>query len=311
MPAESLSGPLVQVSNYNHIDYTVEMPTKKETKKSTGKLFIVGTPIGNLEDITLRALRVLKEVDLIACEDTRVTRKLLNRYEITTSTLSYHKFNERQRSREIVQRLQRGLTVALVTNAGMPSVSDPGFILVKDALDQDIPVEIIPGPSAVSAAVALSGIDCASFLFVGFAPQKPAQRLKFLVQLKYERHALVLFESAARIRQTLKDIGRIFGERPIAVMKELTKIHEKIVRGTAAEIIKKLGASARGEFVIVISPHSGEEDWGGIEPVEHIRWLVQELGINEKEALKLVVKMRKLDRAETYRNLIVKKTKKE
>ncbi len=283
------------------------MHSADRVKKGAGRLFIVGTPIGNLEDITLRALRVLKEVDLIACEDTRVTRKLLNRCEISTRTLSYHKFNERQRSRWIIEQLEQGRNVALVTNAGMPAVSDPGCILVNDVLERGIPVEVIPGPSSISAAVALSGIDSSRFLFMGFLPHRRAERIKLFVGLKYQPHTLIFFESAVRIAKALDDIDRVFGPRKLSVIKELTKVHERVVRGTAGEIRKKLEATPRGEFVIVLSGYSGDEDWNDIDPADQIQWLTEELGIDEKEALKLVLHTRKLDRAETYRKMIARR----
>jgi 16S rRNA (cytidine1402-2'-O)-methyltransferase len=271
---------------------------------NAGKLFVVGTPIGNLSDITIRAIETLKQVDLIACEDTRVTRKLLNRYEIATRTISYHKFNERERSRVILEKLEQGESVALVTDAGMPAVSDPGCILVNDVHEHGLKIEIVPGPSSITSAVALSGIDSSSFLFVGFLPPKESERTKTLVELKYERNAIVCFESTSRILKSLKTIGRIFGDRKLAVVKELTKIHETVFRGSAEEIIDQIGPEPKGEFVVVISPHTGEEEWGGLDPVKQIRYLSDQLGIAEKEALKIVVRLRKLDRSETYKKLI-------
>jgi len=279
------------------------MPESR-SKIESGTLYIVGTPIGNLGDITFRAIETLKRVDLIACEDTRVTRKLLNRYDIATKTLSYHKFNERERSRLIVKRLEQGQDIALVTNAGMPAVSDPGCILINEVHERGLRVVIVPGPGAISSAIALSGIDSASFLFIGFLPARDNERAKTLVELKYARHAIVCFESGRRIRKTLAGIGRVFGDRKLALVRELTKIHEQTLRGTAGTVLKRLGPEPRGEFVIVISAHTGDEDWGEIDPIEQIRYLSDELGIAQKEALKLVVRMRKLDRAETYRKLL-------
>src|SRR5690348_2393622 len=190
-----------------------------------GVLYVVATPIGNLEDITLRAVRVLREADLIACEDTRHTRKLLDHYEIVRPVLSYHEHNEQERARELVEKLEQGLTVAQVSDAGMPSIADPGFRLIKLATERGIPVHPVPGPSAVITALAGSGLPTDSFVFLGFLPAKSGQRRTFLERLRSSAATVVLYEAPHRIRETLAEIVELLGpERPVVIARELTKV---------------------------------------------------------------------------------------
>ena len=197
----------------------------------TGILFVVGTPIGNLEDVSLRAIRVLGEADVIACEDTRKTRILLVRHGVKGPRLvSYHKFNEAKRSPELLERLREGESVALVTNAGTPAISDPGERLIRAAVEAGIRVEVIPGPSAITAALSLSCLPKEEFLFCGFIPSREVARNKRFEELKDERRTLVFFETASRLTKSLADMFEIFGERKSEIARELTKIHEEVIR---------------------------------------------------------------------------------
>jgi 16S rRNA (cytidine1402-2'-O)-methyltransferase len=220
----------------------------------------VSTPIGNLEDITLRALRVLKEVDLIAAEDTRHTAKLLARYEIRTATTSLHEHNEREKVPVLLDRLKRGQSVAVVSDAGTPGISDPGYRLVRAALDEHVRVEGVPGPSAVVSALVASGLPTEAFTFVGFPPPKARPRAEWLARILAEPRTVVFFEAPHRIRETLEDLSRLAGDREVAVARELTKVHEEVLRGTAASILTRL-ASPRGEITVLLAPASaGEPD---------------------------------------------------
>jgi 16S rRNA (cytidine1402-2'-O)-methyltransferase len=219
---------------------------------STGKLFIVGTPIGNMEDITLRALRVLREADLIAAEDTRRTAQLLTRYEISKPLVSYHEFNEAKRTTELLEKLQQGRSIALVSDAGMPTVSDPGQRLIQAVLVSGIALEVIPGPSAVTMALTASGLP-SPFLFYGFLPHKSAQRRKTLSTLPALRFTLVFFESPYRLIKSLRDMHELLGNRRAVVARELTKKFEEILRGDLATILKKLeNRSVKGEITVVV-----------------------------------------------------------
>jgi len=220
---------------------------------STGKLLIVGTPIGNLEDITLRALRALREADLVAAEDTRHTGQLLVRYEIRKPLVSYHEFNEAKRTPELLAKLRDGQSLALVSDAGMPTLSDPGLRLIAAAVEAGIAVEVVPGVSAITTALAGSGLPVQPFLFHGFLPHKSAQREKILLKLAPLPFALVLFESPYRLVKTLTAMQTIFGDRRVVVGRELTKKFEEILRGTSATLLKRLeNRTVKGEITIII-----------------------------------------------------------
>jgi 16S rRNA (cytidine1402-2'-O)-methyltransferase len=219
----------------------------------SGTLFVVATPIGNLEDITLRALRVLREVDIVACEDTRRTRALLSHFDIHTPTLSYYEHNKLTRGPQILRALAEGKSVALVTDAGTPGISDPGFMLVRDARAAGVPVVPVAGPSAVAAALSAAGLPADRFVFDGFPPVKPGRRHNRLTALRELGTTVVLYESPHRILATLEAIGAVFGEREIVVARELTKQFEEIVRASAAAHRERLAAAGvRGEFTLVI-----------------------------------------------------------
>ena len=217
-----------------------------------GILYLVATPIGNLEDITLRALRVLGEVDLIAAEDTRHTRKLLNVHGISRPLLSYHEHNMRTRGYRLIRELLGGKSVALVTDAGTPTISDPGLDLVNLAVSENILVRPIPGPSAVTTALAVSGFPVQSFIFLGYPPNRPPARRKFFSNYANAEHTLVLFESPRRLGSSLKDMRKIWGNRRVTVTRELTKIHEEIFRGSLDEAIVRWPREARGEITLLV-----------------------------------------------------------
>jgi 16S rRNA (cytidine1402-2'-O)-methyltransferase len=218
-----------------------------------GTLYIVATPIGNLEDITLRALRVLGEVDLIAAEDTRHTRKLLSAHGISRPLLSYQEHNMRTRGPRLIRELLDEKSVALVTDAGTPTISDPGLDLVRLAISENIPVSPIPGPSAVTTALAVSGLPVLPFIFLGYPPNRPAARRRFFTNYAKAEHTLVLFESPRRLGSSLKDMRKIWGNRRVAVTRELTKIHEEVFRGSLDEAIVRWPREARGEITLLVA----------------------------------------------------------
>lgn len=218
-----------------------------------GTLYVVATPIGNLEDVTLRALRILKEVDLIAAEDTRHTKKLLTHYGVTTPLTSYYDQIEANKAPVLITQLQAGKTIALVSDAGTPGIADPGYRLVKGAAEAGIPVIPIPGPSTVTALLSASGLPTDRFVFEGFLPAKPAQRRKTLQRLKQEERTLIFFESPHRLIDTLQDIADIFGARPLVIGRELTKMHEEILRGFAPELCTQLQTrDIKGEVALLV-----------------------------------------------------------
>lgn len=220
-----------------------------------GKLYIIATPIGNLEDITLRALRILKEVDLVLCEDTRQTRKLLDRYEIKTPTLSYHQHSKLQKIEQIIEFLRKGKKIALVSDAGTPAISDPGGKLVEEvlrALGDGTKIIPIPGPTAVAVAASVSGLPTDKFLFLGFPPHKHG-RAAFFKKIDTAKETVIFYESTHRILKSLEELRTAAGERRVTVCRELTKMFETIYRGTVSEVLEKLKAdTTKGEFVIVV-----------------------------------------------------------
>lgn len=223
-----------------------------------GVLYIVATPIGNLEDISLRALRILKEVDLIAAEDTRHTHHLLSHYGVETALTSYHEHNERRKTPVLIERLRRGANIALVTDAGTPVISDPGYRLVTAAIDAAIKVTPIPGASAVTAVVAASGLPPDRFAFEGFLPGSKKERRARLLALKDDTRTLVFYEAPHRIKESLSDLGEILGDREVVVAREVTKLHEEFRRGSASELAAQLGnQEVRGEITLAVSGSSG------------------------------------------------------
>jgi len=267
----------------------------------TGTLYIVATPIGNLEDITLRALRVLKEVDWIACEDTRQTRKLLEHFGIAKPMMSYYEHNEAARAAELVERMTTGASIALVTDAGTPLVSDPGYRLVQAAIAASIRVVPIPGPSAAVGALSAAGLPTDAFRFCGFLPPKSSQRRKTLEQLKPETCTLILYETPHRILEALEDVSAVMGPRPVVVARELTKLHEEFLRGTAAEVRAELASrpSVKGEITLLIGKREALEV--DDTPLEEAVRAAEKEGLPRMEAIKHVARQRGLSKREVYR----------
>ncbi|HEX3353867.1 MAG TPA: 16S rRNA (cytidine(1402)-2'-O)-methyltransferase [Terriglobales bacterium] len=271
-------------------------------------LYLVATPIGNLEDITLRAVRVLKEADLIACEDTRQTQKLLNHYGISTRTSSYHEHNEMTRSAELVLDLEGGARIALVTDAGMPGISDPGFRLIALAIRHHIPVVPIPGASAFLAALVASGLPTDSFRFGGFLPPKSGQRRQMLESIRTSPRTQVFYEAPHRVTEAVEDVVEILGpERYMVIAREVTKIHEEFLRGRAATILEILKARGeiKGEITLLIG--RAEESERTVPAAVNVRQRLQEImteaKLDEKAALKKVAKEMGVSKSEAYREL--------
>lgn len=235
----------------------------------TGTLYIVATPIGNLADMTARAVQVLNKVHLIACEDTRTSRVLLGHYRVTSPTISLHKFSEARRTATLLDRLGRGEDVALISDAGTPAVSDPGARVVKAALENGYRVVPIPGPSSIIAALSVSGMDCSSFVYLGFVPRKDAERRSFLQALLNEARTSLFFETPRRVTATLQAAADILGERRMVLMRELTKLHEEILPGTPQTILASLKTrpSIKGEIIVVIEAASPAESTVDLEEV--------------------------------------------
>jgi 16S rRNA (cytidine1402-2'-O)-methyltransferase len=271
-----------------------------------GLLYVVATPIGNLEDITYRAVRVLGEADLIACEDTRQTRKLLDHYLIHKPTISYHDHNEAERTEDLIGHLMAGETIALVSDAGMPLVSDPGYRLVHAAIEAGISVQPIPGPSASLTALAASGLPTDSFHFGGFLPPKTGQRLKLLESLAGEHATLIFYEAPHRILETLEAIETAMGPRPVVVAREITKIHEEFLRGTAAEIHAQLAErdSVKGEITLLIGKAMAPPPDDTPIP-EAVDALISG-GVPRMDAIKQVARRRGLSKREVYDQLLEK-----
>jgi 16S rRNA (cytidine1402-2'-O)-methyltransferase len=277
-----------------------------------GTLYLVSTPIGNLEDITHRAVRLLREVDVIACEDTRHTKKLLSHYGIGTRTISYHEHNERERAAELLGRLKQGLDVAIVSDAGTPGISDPGFRLARLAIENDVRVVPVPGASALITALVASGMPTDEFFFGGFLPARSGARRTRLGELRSIPATLIFYEGPHRIAATLKDAQEILGEREAVVARELTKMHEEIVRGRLSELAARFSSadSARGEMVLIIDRAVIEVEVGKDKTVASVAALVTELengGLNHRAALKKAARKLGISRDEAYRRLVAER----
>ncbi len=275
-------------------------PTRKN--RVDGRLYIVGTPIGNLRDISFRAVDILKSADLIACEDTRHTKLLLDEYSIGTPTTSYHKFNIKQKTGYIIGRIKDGKTVALVSDAGMPGISDPGQELVKAAVDAGIKIEVIPGPSASISALSVSGLMTDRFIFEGFLPAKTSERRERLMSLKREERTMIFYEAPHRILRTLNDIKDVLGDRPASIARELTKKFEELSRGKISELMEKFSRiRPKGEFVVVVGGNvemleSGVPE-GAVSMVEEL----MKVGLPKSEAVRIVSAGLNVSKNELYR----------
>lgn len=263
-------------------------------------LVVCATPIGNLEDVTLRVLRELREADVVLCEDTRHTRVLLERHGIQARLLSYHEHNESKRTAEMLPRLESGERVALVSDAGLPGISDPGARLISAALAAGVPVSVVPGPSAVETAIVASGFAAERFQFVGFLPRQEGRRRDLWRELAQWRHALVAFESPQRLHASLASLANALPERPVAVCRELTKRFEEVVRGSAAEVAAQFADGAKGEITVVVGPAEIEEAEGDEAASEAVAALVA-AGTPRRAAADVVARLTGVSRNRLYR----------
>lgn len=284
-------------------------PSRRQNPADGSALYLVATPIGNLEDITLRAIRILKEVDLIACEDTRQTQKLLNHYGITTPTTSYHEHNESERAAELVEELAHGKRIAMVTDAGMPGISDPGFRLISLAIQRGIPVVPIPGASAFLSALAASGLPTDCFRFNGFLPAKRGQRRQVLESILNSSLTEVFYEAPHRLLEATEDIVKLLGsDRQLVMAREITKIYEEFLRGHASAVLESLKTrdQIKGEITLLIGK-AEETEKNSATPSISIRQRVDAImsteDLDEKAALKKVAKERGVSKSEAYREL--------
>lgn len=271
-----------------------------------GTLYLVATPIGNLADITHRALQVLRDVELIACEDTRHTRKLLQHYGVTTKTVSYHEHNEQQRAAELIDLLRQGSDVAVVSDAGTPSISDPGFRLVRAAIENEIAVVPVPGPSALISALIAAGLPTDEFFFAGFLPAKSNARRARLNELRSVPGTLIFYEAPHRLAATLKDAYEILGEREAVVARELTKLHEEIRRGRLSQLTADYTekTDVRGEIVVLIDRTVIGETVTSDQSVAALVNQFEQEGLDHRAALKKAARELGLSRAEAYRKLL-------
>ena len=281
-----------------------------------GTLYVVSTPIGNLEDITHRAIRVLGEVDLIACEDTRHTHKLLQHYGISTKTTSYHEHNEQERTGELIDLLLRGTNLAVVSDAGTPGISDPGFRLIRLAVAKEVQVVPVPGPSALITALVISGLPTDEFFFGGFLPARSGARQARLNELRSVPGTLLFYEAPHRLAATLKDAYEILGEREAVVARELTKLHEEIGRGRLSELAARFSSAetARGEIVLIVDRNIIESETIAAASRTTMVALVDRLeseGLDHRAALKKAARELGLSRAEAYRRLVAERSRHE
>lgn len=278
---------------------------KSNQTQERGSLYLVPTPIGNLEDMTFRAIKILKKVDLIACEDTRVTQKLLNHFEIDTPKTSYYEHNSYKKTGEIINQLTQGKNIAQVSDAGMPSISDPGFDLVKEAIANNIAVIPLPGANAAITALIASGILPQPFTFYGFLSRKKTELKAELKELNQHKESLVFYESPHRLKKMLKALVEIFGEdRPLVLARELTKKYEEFIRGTASELLEwARETQLRGEFVVIVKGNDEVEEniyWEDWTILEHIEYKISFEKLSSKKAIKEVAKERQLPKREVY-----------
>ena len=278
-----------------------------------GKIYMVATPIGNLSDISMRAIETLKNVDIIACEDTRNTIRLLNHFEIKGHLTSYHEYNKIDKAYELCEKVKEGNNIAFVSDAGMPAISDPGYELVDIAYKEGLEVTVVPGASAVVSALAISGISSRRFAFEGFLPADKNEKKEILTELSQESRTLILYEAPHRLLKTLKELFEYMGDRNIAIVREITKLHEEVLRGKLADIIADYESekiAIRGEYVLVIEGKSllekREERQKSFEEIsirEHYEKYIAE-GMDKKEAMKAVAKDRGIQKRDVYKELL-------
>ena len=278
-----------------------------------GKIYLVATPIGNLSDISMRAIETLKNVDIIACEDTRNTIRLLNHFEIKGHLTSYHEYNKIDKAYELCEKVKEGNNIAFVSDAGMPAISDPGYELVDIAYKEGLEITVVPGASAVVSALAISGISSRRFAFEGFLPADKNEKKEILTELSQESRTLILYEAPHRLLKTLKELFEYMGDRNIAIVREITKLHEEVLRGKLAEIIADYESeriAVRGEYVLVIEGKSllekREERQKSFEEIsirEHYEKYIAE-GTDKKEAMKAVAKDRGIQKRDVYKELL-------
>lgn len=279
----------------------------------TGKIYLVATPIGNLSDMSMRAIETLKEVDIIACEDTRNTIRLLNHFEIKGYLTSYHEYNKIDKAFELCEKVKEGKNIAFVSDAGMPAISDPGYELVDIAYKEDLEVTIVPGASAVVSALAISGISSRRFSFEGFLPTEKNEKKEILAELAQESRTIILYEAPHRLLKTLKELFEYIGDRNIAIVRELTKLHEEVIKGKLAQVIADYESekiAIRGEYVLVIEGKSllekkveRQKSFEDISIREHYEKYISE-GMDKKEAIKAVAKDRGIQKREVYKELL-------
>ena len=278
-----------------------------------GKIYLVATPIGNLSDISMRAIETLKNVDIIACEDTRNTIRLLNHFKIKGHLTSYHEYNKIDKAYELCEKVKEGKNIAFVSDAGMPAISDPGYELVDIAYKEGVEVTVVPGASAVVSALAISGISSRRFAFEGFLPADKNEKKEILTELSQESRTLILYEAPHRLLKTLKELFEYMGDRNIAIVREITKLHEEVLKGRLVEIISDYESekvAIRGEYVLVIEGKSllekKEERQKSFEEIsirEHYEKYIAE-GMDKKEAMKAVAKDRGIQKREVYKELL-------
>ena len=271
-----------------------------------GKLYIVATPIGNLGDITLRAIEVLKNVDLIAAEDTRHTLKLLNHLEISKPLISYHRHNEDVKSKVLIEKLEEGQNIALVSDAGTPGICDPGHEIIKECIDRNIEIIPIPGACAMINALICSGLDTSEFTFLGFLPLNKKSRKEKLNEIKNAKNTIIIYEAPHKLKATLQDLEEIIEDRKIVLAREITKIHEEFVRGKIDDIIN-IADNIKGEIVIMIEKNecikNDNEDFTNISLEEHYK-MYESQGLDKKEIIKRIAKDRKVNKNEIYQKFI-------
>lgn len=278
---------------------------KKEGIIMFGKLYVVATPIGNLEDITIRAINVLKQVDVIAAEDTRHTLKLLNHFEISKPLISYHRHNEETKTQVLIQKLKEGQNIALVSDAGTPGICDPGEEVIKACIEQEISVIPIPGACAMINALIASGIDTKEFIFIGFLPLHKKLRKEKLSEIENANKTVIMYEAPHKLNSTLKDLQGILGDRKVVLARELTKIHEEFIRGTIDELIRQ-SENLKGEMILIIEKQNvpiENKNFAELSLEEHYE-LYEKQGLEKKEIIKKIAKDRNVNKNEIYQHFI-------